>query len=62
VLQREILPSSSATSSDLQTPGQVIQAIIDLRETVIRAEMPNWEPHRSMLREAMIENFIAWNL
>ncbi|MBL8588751.1 MAG: hypothetical protein JNK46_09505, partial [Methylobacteriaceae bacterium] len=35
------------------------RALREFRDTIIAVEMPNWEPHRSILREAMIETFIA---
>jgi hypothetical protein len=31
-------------------------------ETVIKAEMDNWEPHRSILRDSMIETFVMQRL
>ncbi len=36
-----------------------IQNLVELRERVIRVEMPNWEAHRSILRDAMIETFVS---
>jgi len=41
------------------TKDQGIQALIEFREKVIHAEMPNWEAHRSILRDAMIETFVS---
>jgi hypothetical protein len=36
-----------------------IQALVEFREGVIRTDMPNWEAHRSILRDAMIETFVS---
>jgi Protein of unknown function (DUF3320) len=38
-----------------------IQALIEFRESVIRADVPvpDWEAHRSILRDAMIETFVS---
>lgn len=41
------------------TKASGIQALVDFRESVIRSEMLNWEPHRSILRDAMIETFVS---
>jgi very-short-patch-repair endonuclease/RecA/RadA recombinase len=41
------------------TKAQGIQALIEFRENVIHAEIPNWEAHRSILRDAMIEAFVS---
>ena len=36
------------------TTDQGIHALVEFREKVIRAEVPEWEGHRSILRDAMI--------
>jgi very-short-patch-repair endonuclease len=41
------------------TKGQVIQALVSFRDDVIRKEIPDWEMHRSILRDAMIETFVT---
>ena len=41
------------------TKAAGIQALIEFRESVIRADVPNWEAHRSILRDAMIETFVS---
>lgn len=40
------------------TGKEVTSALRALRETQIRVRMEDWEPHRSILREGMIETFI----
>ncbi|GJD34012.1 DUF3320 domain-containing protein [Methylobacterium aerolatum] len=37
-------------------------ALREFRDTVIARQMPNWEPHRSILREPMVETFVAQKL
>src|SRR5215471_15088433 len=44
------------------TIGQASKALEQFRENVIKAEMDNWEPHRSILRDSMIETFISQHL
>jgi very-short-patch-repair endonuclease len=44
------------------TREEAQKALFELRETVIRAEMPNWEMHRSILRDAMVETFVSQNI
>jgi REase_MTES_1575/Protein of unknown function (DUF3320) len=46
-------------SDEPLTKAQGIQVLVEFRESVIRAEMANWEPHRSILRDAMIEAFVS---
>ena len=40
------------------TEAQGVQELVKFRESVIRAETPDWEAHRSILRDVMIETFI----
>ncbi|TGS46253.1 DUF3320 domain-containing protein [Mesorhizobium sp. M8A.F.Ca.ET.181.01.1.1] len=40
------------------TADQAYQALASFREKIIRPSASNWEPHRSILREAMIETFV----
>ena len=44
------------------SPGQAQFELRQFRETVIAKEMHNWEPERSILREGMIETFVATRL
>jgi hypothetical protein len=41
------------------TKANGIQALVEFRESVIRSDMPEWETHRSILRDAMIETFLS---
>jgi hypothetical protein len=41
------------------TPAEVADALREFRDTVIAKNVENWQPHRSILREAMIETLIA---
>jgi hypothetical protein len=41
------------------TKAHGIQTLIEFRENVIRAEMPDWEAQRSILRDAMVEAFVS---
>jgi hypothetical protein len=41
------------------TKSSGIQALKEFRERVIRADTPDWEAHRSILRDAMIETFVS---
>jgi very-short-patch-repair endonuclease len=41
------------------TEEQAFEALKKLRETVIRPQFPTWEPHRSILRDGMIETFVS---
>lgn len=40
------------------TASQAFKALEEFREAVIKSEMANWEPHRSILRDSMIETFV----
>ena len=40
------------------TEPECIETLRRLRDQVIAVEMADWEPHRSLLREAMIETFV----
>ena len=44
------------------TIGQASKALVQFREAVIKAEMDKWEPHRSILRDGMIETFTTQHL
>jgi very-short-patch-repair endonuclease len=54
----ERLPVASSARDE----RPIFDQLVEFRETVVRPNMPNWEPHRSILREAMIETFISQNL
>jgi len=41
------------------TETELHQALREFRDTVIAAEMPSWERHRSILRDGMIETLVA---
>ena len=45
--------------SEKLTKAEVRQALEEFRRSVIDVEMPDAEPHRSILRDAMIEHFIG---
>jgi very-short-patch-repair endonuclease len=53
---------SSLSGTEPLTREQLMKALIDFRDTVIRSDMSNWEPQRSILRDGMIETFISQNL
>lgn len=40
------------------TPAEAAAALEEFRERVVRPASPEWEPHRSILRPAMIETFV----
>ncbi len=40
------------------TDTEAVAALDELRESVVRPAMPDWKPHRSILRPAMIETFV----
>ncbi len=42
--------------------SQATKALEQFRERVIRKEMTDWKPHRSILREGMIETFVKQRL
>jgi very-short-patch-repair endonuclease len=44
------------------TIGQASKALEQFRELVIKTEMDNWEPHRSILRDSMIETFVMQHI
>ena len=44
------------------TRGEAYKVLEDFRESVIKPAMENWEPHRSILRDGMIETFIMQRL
>jgi very-short-patch-repair endonuclease len=44
------------------TREQGVQTLVEFRDTVIRAEMPDWEVQRSILRDAMVETFVSQNV
>ena len=50
---------SSLTETGALTVSEARQALEDFRRTVIEVEHPEAEPHRCILREAMIETFLA---
>jgi very-short-patch-repair endonuclease len=41
------------------TKANGIQTLVEFRESVIRSDIPEWEAHRSILRDAMIETFVS---
>jgi hypothetical protein len=49
--------SVSARSGPL-SESEAFQALREFRDAVIARETENWEPHRSILREAMIETLV----
>jgi len=64
----EVLPLEPLTATTVPvwnagegrlTKETAIQALIEFRDKVIRPNMVDWEPHRSILRDAMIETFVA---
>jgi len=62
ITPRPSLPSASEMSlpagvSPL-TEEQAFEVLRELRDTVIKEEMTAWEPHRSILRDSMIETFV----
>ncbi len=44
--------------AELLTEAECFEAMRQFRDQVIAVEMVNWEPHRSILRDAMIETFV----
>jgi aspartate/tyrosine/aromatic aminotransferase len=40
------------------THEEAVRALIALRETHIRLQAPDWEAHRSILRDGLIETFV----
>ncbi len=62
-----VTPAPSLPSaSEMSLPGgvsplteeQAFEVLRELRDTVIKEEMTAWEPHRSILRDGMIETFV----
>ncbi|WP_375312819.1 DUF3320 domain-containing protein [Bradyrhizobium sp. A5] len=54
-----VAPEDRAFEPDCLTEEpECIEALRRLRDQVIAIEMADWEPHRSILREAMIETFV----
>ncbi len=51
-------PSFPADASAPFSENDCFQALGDFRSHVIAVEMTDWEPHRSILRDAMIETFV----
>jgi very-short-patch-repair endonuclease len=59
----EELPAQPTTDAGLQgnaslTETECFEALRQFRDQVIANEMADWEPHRSVLRDAMIETFV----
>jgi hypothetical protein len=46
----------------LLSSKEAFQALREFRESVIAKEIANWEPERSILRDGMIETFIAMKI
>ena len=44
------------------TVGQAYKVLEEFRESVIKPAIENWEPHRSILRDGMIETFVTQRL
>ena len=51
-------PSSPSDATAPFSEKDCFQALTDFRSQVIAVEMTDWEPHRSILRDAMIETFV----
>jgi len=59
-----------AAAGDTSLPGtdgplteeQAFEVLREFREIVIKQEMTGWEPHRSILRDGMIETFVRQRL
>jgi hypothetical protein len=51
------LPSQEPSDGSL-SEDQCVQALVKMRDQVIRVEMENWESQRSILRDSMIETFV----
>jgi very-short-patch-repair endonuclease len=45
-------------SDGLLTEEQAFEVLKEFREAIIKQEMTAWEPHRSILRDGMIETFV----
>ena len=65
-----ISPSSGSPSDELPlyasdgplSAPQAAKALEQFRDIVIRHEVPDWSPHRSILRDGMIETFVSQRL
>lgn len=56
-------PAASFLSGDGPLNEEELRsALREFRDTVIARQMPDWEPHRSILRETMVETFVAQKL
>jgi very-short-patch-repair endonuclease len=55
-------PTSRLNDDGPLTKVELHAALRDFRDTVITAEISPWQPHRSILREAMIETFVEQRL
>jgi very-short-patch-repair endonuclease len=51
-------PSASGDGTAPFSEKECFQALSDFRSHLIAVEMADWEPHRSILRDAMIETFV----
>jgi hypothetical protein len=49
---------SSPSDADMSPEDQCIHDLNHLRDNIISVEVDNWQPHRSILRGAMIEAFV----
>jgi very-short-patch-repair endonuclease len=49
---------SSPSTTEMSPEEQCFHDLNTLRDTVIRVEIDNWQPHRSILRDTMIEAFV----
>jgi very-short-patch-repair endonuclease len=63
VVPGETLPPGSSAETPpvgggTLTEAECFDALRRLRDQVIAVEMADWEPHRSLLRDAMIETFV----
>jgi very-short-patch-repair endonuclease len=56
----DVVPSSisACARSGPLSESEAFQALREFRDTVIGRETENWEPHRSLLRESMIETLV----
>jgi hypothetical protein len=59
----EPLEAAPSSASAFERPGplseaEAFQALREFRDTVIARETENWEPHRSLLRESMMETLV----
>src|SRR5262249_5274745 len=56
----DVAPSSASVfeRSGPLSEAEAFQALREFRDTVVAREIENWEPHRSLLREWMIETLV----